>query len=93
MKIAKYLLKTCICLAFLWASPGFAQEPIKIGTTQSLTGRFAQEGAAQLAGLKMWAEDVNARGQLLGRPVELGCTTTGRELLYFACMDGAIRIN
>ncbi len=46
-------------------------KPIVVGTTQSLSGRFADEGRQQLEGLLMWASDINARGQLLGRPVEL----------------------
>lgn len=48
-----------------------ADGPIRVGTTQSLSGRFAEEGRAQLEGLRLWVEDLNARGQLLGRPVEL----------------------
>ncbi|MEM0952633.1 MAG: amino acid ABC transporter substrate-binding protein [Pseudomonadota bacterium] len=46
-------------------------KPILVGTTQSLSGRFQEEGSEQLEGLSMWVEDINARGQLLGRPVEL----------------------
>lgn len=46
-------------------------EPVKIGTTQSLTGHYSEFGIEQLRGLQMWAADVNARGELLGRPVEI----------------------
>jgi len=53
------------------ASARPTRPPILVGTTQSLTGRFAREGAAQLAGLSMWEYDINTRGQLLGRPVRL----------------------
>lgn len=48
-----------------------ASEPIKIGTTQSLTGRYSDFGIEQLRGLQMWAADINTRGALLGRPVEI----------------------
>ena len=48
-----------------------ASEPIWVGTTQSLSGRFAAEGKLQLEGLLMWVGDINARGALLGRRVEL----------------------
>ena len=48
-----------------------AVEPIRIGTTQSLTGPLQEFGTNQLRGLQMWVGDVNARGELLGRPVEL----------------------
>jgi branched-chain amino acid transport system substrate-binding protein len=36
-----------------------------------LTGAFGEFGNEQLRGLKMWRDDLNARGALLGRPVEL----------------------
>jgi len=45
--------------------------PIKIGVTTSLTGSLADFGALQRNGMKMWADDVNDRGALLGRPIEL----------------------
>ncbi|NQX88279.1 MAG: amino acid ABC transporter substrate-binding protein [Halioglobus sp.] len=45
--------------------------PIKIGTTQSLTGHYSDQGVEQLRGLQMWAADVNTRGALLGRTVDI----------------------
>ncbi len=61
------------CFVFALALSGTAQsaEAIKIGTTQSLTGHYSEFGIEQLRGLQMWAADVNARGELLGRPVEV----------------------
>ena len=55
------------------ASSGFAQqaEPIKIGMGMALTGGLASGGKVMLITLQMWAEDINARGGLLGRPVKL----------------------
>jgi branched-chain amino acid transport system substrate-binding protein len=45
--------------------------PIRIGYAMSLTGPVADNaGSARLAH-DIWSEDVNARGGLLGRPVEL----------------------
>ncbi|MGD2074528.1 MAG: amino acid ABC transporter substrate-binding protein [Gammaproteobacteria bacterium] len=46
-------------------------QPIRVGLTVSLTGELAAPGTEQLQGMQMWAEDLNARGELLGRPVEL----------------------
>jgi len=46
-------------------------QPVRVGTTQSLTGQFQDAGTEQLRGLQMWVHDINARGALLGRPVEL----------------------
>ena len=45
--------------------------PIKIGVTTSLTGSLANFGVLQRNGMKMWADDINDRGALLGRPIEL----------------------
>lgn len=46
-------------------------EPIRVGVTVSLTGELAAPGQEQLEGMQMWVQDLNARGALLGRPVEL----------------------
>jgi len=48
-----------------------AAEPIRIGVTASLTGAYAAPGSSLLEGLRMWAYDVNSRGALLGRKVEI----------------------
>ncbi|HUC51409.1 MAG TPA: amino acid ABC transporter substrate-binding protein [Xanthobacteraceae bacterium] len=45
--------------------------PIKIGFSMALTGPLAANGKQALLGAKIWAEDVNAKGGLLGRKVEL----------------------
>jgi branched-chain amino acid transport system substrate-binding protein len=59
----------------LWAGlaggPAFAQEPIKIGFGMALTGGLAPNGKSALLGMKIWDEDINAKGGLLGRPVKL----------------------
>jgi len=49
----------------------FAQQPLKIGFGMSLTGPLAGNGKAALIAMQIWAEDVNAKGGLLGRKVEL----------------------
>ncbi len=46
-------------------------ETIKIGLTASLTGKYREAGIQQLQGIQMWRDDINERGSLLGRPVEL----------------------
>ncbi len=65
------LLLTLCTLALSLAAGAYAADPIRIGTTQSLTGEFQEFGTNQLRGLQMWAADVNSRGELLGRPVEI----------------------
>src|SRR2546423_10428524 len=48
-----------------------AEQPILIGMGVAQTGALAGGGKAALLALRMWVEDVNARGGLLGRKVEL----------------------
>lgn len=45
--------------------------PIRIGMSMSLSGGLAGNGKAALASQQIWAADVNAKGGLLGRPVQL----------------------
>jgi branched-chain amino acid transport system substrate-binding protein len=47
------------------------QAPIKIGIGIAQTGTLGGGGKAALLALQMWVEDVNAKGGLLGRKVEL----------------------
>ena len=46
-------------------------EPIKIGFGMGLTGGLAASGKAALLAMKIWEEEINAKGGLLGRPVKL----------------------
>ena len=62
-------LATCALLAgATWAQSG---EPIKIGYSMALTGGLAPNGKSALLAQKIWEEEVNAKGGLLGRPVKL----------------------
>jgi len=58
-----------LLLASAW--PAAAAEPIKIGFGMALTGGLAGNGKAALIAIQIWAEEVNAKGGLLGRPVQL----------------------
>jgi branched-chain amino acid transport system substrate-binding protein len=59
----------------LAAAPGLSYtqptNPIRIGYSMSLSGGLAPNGRSSLLAHKIWQEDVNARGGILGRPVEL----------------------
>ncbi|MGL3104862.1 amino acid ABC transporter substrate-binding protein [Bradyrhizobium sp. BR 1432] len=59
-------------LGLVLPQTGWTQEPpIKIGTSMALSGPLAGGGRQSQLALQMWAEDVNARGGMLGRKVEL----------------------
>src|SRR6201992_4489246 len=61
-------LASVACAAPANAQPG---EPIKIGFGMALTGPLAGFGKQALLGMKIWEEETNAKGGLLGRPVKL----------------------
>jgi branched-chain amino acid transport system substrate-binding protein len=52
-------------------APALAADPIKIGFSDQLTGSQAPNGRAVLLGAQIWLEEINAKGGLLGRPVQL----------------------
>ena len=65
------LVATLVLPVALWPQASAGVEPIKVGVTVSLSGDYAAPGSEQLQGIQMWAHDLNARGALLGRPVEI----------------------
>src|SRR6476661_5304841 len=69
----KLLAFAAIGAMALTAAPANAQsqEPIKIGFGMALTGPLAGFGKQALLGMKIWEEETNAKGGLLGRPVKL----------------------
>src|ERR1700733_10122791 len=75
MLARRLVLAVVAVLAFLGLNPGStlaqARNPITIGFGMALTGGLAPNGKAALLAQKIWEEDVNAKGGLLGRPVKL----------------------
>ena len=51
--------------------PAAAQTPIKIGASMSVTGTYAKPGSYQKEGYDVCIDELNAKGGLLGRKVEL----------------------
>jgi branched-chain amino acid transport system substrate-binding protein len=52
-------------------APAGAAEPIAIGFAEALTGGLAVVGKSGVLAAQIWADEVNAKGGLLGRPVKL----------------------
>jgi branched-chain amino acid transport system substrate-binding protein len=71
MRRYRLLLVIGVSLAGTSATPAPAAEPITIGLGIAQSGQLAANGKAALAGMKIWQDDVNAKGGLLGRPVKL----------------------
>lgn len=64
------LFLACWILALAVTATGAAEKPILIGGSLPLTGQFAETGVWIERGMKYWADEVNSKGGLLGRPVE-----------------------
>lgn len=74
MKLFKGALRACLvaCVAtFGTFTPLHAAEPIKFGVAMALSGPIAGGGKGALAAIQLWANDVNAAGGILGRPVTI----------------------
>ncbi len=72
-KVWSLLMIAAICCGFMILIPaaGFgAGKPIVIGGSLPLTGEFAETGQWIERGMRYWAEEINAKGGLLGRPVQ-----------------------
>ena len=65
---AATLLIGLLCVS---AAPAQTANPIKVGVGLALTGAGASPGKMLLAALELWRDDVNAKGGMLGRKVEL----------------------
>ncbi len=67
------LLASAVALACasLWSTAAVAAEPIKIGVVTALSGQSALSGESITRGLAIAVDELNAKGGILGRPVQL----------------------
>jgi branched-chain amino acid transport system substrate-binding protein len=70
-RIGACLLALVAAAAMTSGAAAQSGEPIKIGFGMALTGPLAANGKQALLGMKIWEEETNAKGGLLGRPVKL----------------------
>ncbi|MBI4273902.1 MAG: amino acid ABC transporter substrate-binding protein, partial [Rhizobiales bacterium] len=68
---AKAALALVACVVLTVSATAQTKEPIKIGFSMALTGPLSPNGKQALLGMKIWEEEINAKGGLLGRPVKL----------------------
>src|SRR5258705_11166942 len=55
----------------IWGRGAFAQAgTVKIGMSMPQTGSLGAGGKAELVAIRMWVDDVNKKGGLLGRKVD-----------------------
>ena len=70
-RVGLWLLAGAAFVLSLGAASAQSSDPIKIGYGISQTGGLAPNGRSALLAQRIWEEDVNAKGGLLGRPVTL----------------------
>src|ERR1700757_3238208 len=70
-RLGAWLLAGAAFVLSLGAASAQSGDPIKIGYGISQTGGLAPNGKSALLAQKIWEEDINAKGGLLGRPVKL----------------------
>jgi len=71
MKGLNLLVLLIIFLPCLLLKPANASEPIEIGLTLGLTGKYSEMSNIQMKGFKLWEDHVNSKGGILGRKVRL----------------------
>ena len=75
MKLLGWVLIGAIAGTLALTSTGVfvarAADPIKIGLGMALTGGLSANGKPALMAIQIWKDDVNKKGGLLGRPVEV----------------------
>ena len=60
-----------VALSLAAAAPAWAQQTIKIGLVTALSGQSARAGEAITRGLQVAIDEINAKGGVLGRKLEL----------------------
>src|SRR5882672_12473825 len=75
MSLKRLLARTAVfaaaSVALITGAAAQSGEPIKIGFGMAMTGGLGPNGKSALLADKIWEEDINAKGGLLGRPVKL----------------------
>lgn len=64
-------LALALLTMIVFAAPGFAGDTIKIGSAGVISGDLAPYGISAVRGVEMAIEDLNAKGGILGKKIEL----------------------
>jgi branched-chain amino acid transport system substrate-binding protein len=66
-----FILAVALLSILLACAQANAEVPIKIGVSLSSTGKYAELGNMSLRAYKLWETDINKKGGLLGRQVQV----------------------
>ncbi|AKU10890.1 branched-chain amino acid ABC transporter substrate-binding protein [Azoarcus sp. CIB] len=65
------MLRLILALLYLLAPPALAADPLRIGVSGPFTGGSSPMGISMREGIRIAAAELNAKGGVLGRPIEL----------------------
>ena len=86
MRVLIGLVLAALCAA----ADAFAADPFVVGVVSPLSGPVATVGSRQTAAIQWWADDVNAKGGIRGRKVELViCDDQGNPEIAVTCVRNA----
>jgi branched-chain amino acid transport system substrate-binding protein len=71
MKIVKRLAASLAALLTLSAAPALAADPVKVGLVMSFSGWFQPVDGSTINGALLAIKEINAKGGLLGHPIEV----------------------
>jgi branched-chain amino acid transport system substrate-binding protein len=71
------LLAIAACFTILFDAQAFAEDSIKVGALLSVTGPASNLGAPEAKTLQMLVDDMNAKGGIIGKKIELIIKDTG----------------
>lgn len=93
MRILVFFLLALGALLALAVQAALPDRPLRVGASVSRTGGLAREGEMYEKGLRLWQRDVNMRGGIQGRQVELvlqddASLPARASEIYAALIDG-----
>jgi branched-chain amino acid transport system substrate-binding protein len=84
MKMGKILL--ALVASALLAVPAIAAETLKVGVQAPITGSYANEGQGIENGVRLLAEQINAKGGVMGKQIEvIACDDQGTAMAAAIC--------
>src|SRR5690348_218399 len=86
------VLKSAAAAAALQAASPFiskarGETPLRIGFVDPLTGVYAAPAQNEVMGAKLAVEQINAKGGILGRPIELLIEDSANEIGRASCRE------
>ena len=76
MRISKIIAVIIVALVLV-ITPAFAEDTIKVGAILAVTGPASNLGAPEARTIEMLVEDINAKGGIIGKKVDLIIKDTG----------------